>query len=101
MRWLDFSFITPPNLFVYWECWSNKGRDKKIRKGLWIIWHATIWAIWQARNHMIFRNEVKHVDDLLSEIVVNSWRWSLSRLNMQMCLYYEWHWNPQECLLRK
>jgi len=50
---------------------------------------------------MIFRNEVKHVDDLLSEIVVNSWRWSLSRLNMQMCLYYEWHWNPQECLLRK
>jgi len=22
MRWLDFSFITPPNLFVHWECWS-------------------------------------------------------------------------------
>jgi len=53
------------------------------------------------RNHMIFRNEVKHVDELLPEIIVKSWQWSLSRLNMQTCLYYEWNWNPQECLLRK
>jgi hypothetical protein len=83
MRWLDFSFIMPPNLFVHWACWSNEGRSKRIRKGLWIIWHATIWAIWQARNHMIFRNEDKHVDDIVSEIVVNSWRRSLSKLNMQ------------------
>jgi len=25
------------------------------------------------RNHMIFRNEVKHVDELLPEIIVKSW----------------------------
>jgi hypothetical protein len=72
--------------------------EKWIRKGLWIIWHATIW---QARNHFIFRNEATHVEDLLAEIVVNSWRWSLSRINMQTCLFYEWNWNPQECLIRK
>jgi len=100
MRWLDFSFITPTNLFVHWECWSNEGRRKKIRKGLWIIWHATIWVIWQTRNHRIFQNETRHVDDLVAEIIVLSWRWSMSRLNMQTCLHYEWNWNPQECLLR-
>ena len=100
-RWLDFSFITPPNLFVHWACWSIEGSNKRIRKGLSIIWHATIWVIWQARNFKIFRNDVKHVDDLLSEIVVNLWRWSMSRRNMQTCLYYEWNWNPQEALLRK
>jgi len=100
LKWLDFSFITPPNLFVHWACWSNEGRNKRIRKGLWIIWHATIWVIWQARNHIIFRNEVKYVDDLLPKIMVMSWRWSLSRLSMQTCLYYEWSWNPQECLRR-
>jgi len=72
MRWLDFTFITPANLFVYWECWSNEGGRKKIRKGLWIIWHATIWVIWQARNHIIFRNETKQVDELVSEIIVLS-----------------------------
>lgn len=54
MNWLDFSFITPMNLFVHWACWSTEGRNKRIHKGLWIIWHATILAIWQARNHLIF-----------------------------------------------
>jgi hypothetical protein len=62
MRWLDFSFITPPNLFVHWACWSNERRNKRIRKGMLIIWHATMWAIWNARNHMIFCNEVSYVD---------------------------------------
>ena len=38
---------------------------------------------------MIFRNEAKQVDDIVSEIVVNSWCWSMSRLKMQTCLYYE------------
>jgi len=45
MKWLDFSFITPPNLFVHWACWCNEGRNKKIRKGYAMIWHATIWVI--------------------------------------------------------
>jgi len=101
MRWLDFSLITPLNFFVHWASWSNEGRNKKIRKGLWIIWHATIWSIWQARNHIIFWNEVKYVDVLLSDIMVLSWRWSLTRLTMQTCLYYEWSWNPLECLRRQ
>jgi len=95
MRWLVFSFITPPYLFVYWASWSNIGGNKKIR----IIWHATIWSIWQARNHIIFWIEMKYVDELLSEITVLSWQWCLTRLAMQNCLYYEWNWNLQECLI--
>jgi len=78
MRWLNFSFITPPNLYVHGACWSIEGRNKRIPKGLSII-----------LAFKIFRNETKHVDDLFLEIVVNSWRWSMSRLNMQNCLYYE------------
>jgi len=26
------------------------------------------------------------------------WKWSLSRLKIQPCLYYEWRWNPRWCL---
>lgn len=37
MCWLDFSFITPPNLFVHWACWSIEGSNKRIGKGLLII----------------------------------------------------------------
>ncbi len=31
MEWLEFSFITPPNLFIHWERWSKEGKNKKIR----------------------------------------------------------------------
>jgi len=30
MRWLDFSLIIPPNLFVHFECWSIEVRKKKL-----------------------------------------------------------------------
>lgn len=33
MWWLEFNFITPPNLFVHLKCWSKKARTKKFRKG--------------------------------------------------------------------
>lgn len=42
MVWLENVFITPPNLFVHWECWNWGGRIKKVKKGLCLIWHATV-----------------------------------------------------------
>lgn len=38
-----------------------------------MIWHATIWVLWQVRNHIISRNDVKYVEDLVEEIMVLSW----------------------------
>lgn len=47
MRWqtlfgprcfIGLPFITPPYLFVHWEYWSGEGRNKKVRKSLWLIW---------------------------------------------------------------
>lgn len=64
MRWLDFIFITPPNLFVHLECWSNEAVNEKIRQWYWLIWQATIWAIWNACNSRIFNNTVKAVQEL-------------------------------------
>jgi len=34
MSWLDRIFVTPPNLFVHWECWSGGERKKNVKKGL-------------------------------------------------------------------
>jgi len=100
MRWLEFSFNTPPNLFMHWECWSKEGTNKRFQRGLWIIWHATIQVIWQSRNNVIFQNEVIDLEAIMEDIKVLSWQWSLSRLEIPTCLYYEWTWNPNDCLLR-
>jgi len=31
--WLGFSFLSPPNLFIYWECWNGSTTNKRIRNG--------------------------------------------------------------------
>jgi len=42
MNWIQFNFITPPNLITHFNCWSSALRGKKLRKGVLVIWHAVI-----------------------------------------------------------
>jgi len=42
MTWLDLYFVMPPNLFVHWECWSGGPINKKIWKGLRMIWEVVV-----------------------------------------------------------
>lgn len=100
MEWLDFNFIMPPNLFIHWECWSGGVWNNRIRKGLRMIWQAAIWVMWKARNNCIFNNEITRWEEVVDEIKVVSWRWLLGRFQGPSCLFYEWEWDPQKCLLR-
>jgi hypothetical protein len=100
-NWLELNFITPPNLFVHFECWNSEVTSKRIKKGAWMIWHATIWTIWKERNERIFNEQRKEVDELVEDIKVVSWFWALSRLRIASFLFYEWTWNPRECLNRR
>jgi len=101
MRWLNGSFITPPNLFNHWECWSDLAVNKRVRKGYYLIWHASVWLLWKARNDKIFNNVVCDADSIVEEVKVLSWRWSLLRMNIPSCLFYEWCWDPVDCLLHQ
>lgn len=69
-------------------------------KGVWLIWHATIWVIWKGINNRIFKNISKAIDEIVEEIKVLSWRWSLTRLKCPPCFYYEWCWDPGDCVSR-
>jgi hypothetical protein len=57
MNWVEFNFITPPNVMIHSRCWAREGRNKKLNKGASIIWHADIWTIWNMRNDRIFNNK--------------------------------------------
>jgi len=100
MCWLNCNFIVPNNLLVHLECWSKEVSTKKLRQGFWLIWHATLWEIWKARNEIIFNNGTFDVEEVVENIKVLSWSWSLHRLKIGPSLFYEWCWNPHECLLR-
>lgn len=95
MSWLNFNFITPPNLSIHALCWTREVRFKLIRRGAWLIWHAVIWVVWKSRNNRIFNNITIGVDEMVDQIKVLSWQWSLARLKIVTCLFYEWCWNPR------
>jgi len=100
LRWLQGAFIMPPNLFTHWACWDGLASSKKVKMGLRLIWHTSMWVIWKARNNCIFNNVLIKSEELVEEVKVLSWRWSFSRLNIQTCQFYEWVWDPKECCSR-
>jgi hypothetical protein len=62
-----------------WECWNGVATHRKeVRRGMRLIWHTSIWAIWKARNNAIFNNVEIRIDDIVEEIKVLSWRWNLA-----------------------
>lgn len=99
--WLGINFMTPQNLYMHFACWSDEVNSRRIRKAFWLIWHSAIWTMWRERNARIFKNQFKHVDELVDEVKALSWCWALSRLRIASCFFYEWCWNPRDCLLRR
>ncbi|CAJ2679231.1 unnamed protein product [Trifolium pratense] len=74
--------------------------NKKVRNGFLFIWHLTLWVLWKARNARIFNNVVKDPKDLVEEVKVMAWRWSVHRLKIASCLLYEWQQQPCYCFRR-
>jgi hypothetical protein len=75
-NWIGVPLIIPPSIASLFELFSGVAKNAKIRKGFLMIWHATLWSIWKARNNAI-----------------------LARLKILPCLFYEWNWDPGACLL--
>ncbi|RHN63454.1 putative reverse transcriptase zinc-binding domain-containing protein [Medicago truncatula] len=101
LDWLEINFITPQNLHSHYACWNGEVNSRKLRKAFLMIWHASIWMIWKERNARIFKNQFQNFDEVVDNIKAVSWCWSLSRLRIVSCFFYEWCWNPRECLRRR
>ncbi|PNY08108.1 hypothetical protein L195_g004620 [Trifolium pratense] len=48
------------------------------------------------RNDDILKNVSKDWNELVEEIKVTSWRWSLGNYLRVPCMLYEWCWNPKD-----
>jgi hypothetical protein len=99
-KWLGVSIVIPPSLVTLLDILLGAARNRNIRRGFIMIWHATLWSIWKARNNAIFANGVFIPASVIDNIKVLSWKWCLSRLKVTPCLYYEWIWDPGDCLMR-
>jgi hypothetical protein len=68
--------IMPPNMFILFDCFWDSAVGAQKRKGYLLIWHAAVWAIWKARNNIIFNHGAMVVSQVVDEIKAISWRWS-------------------------
>jgi hypothetical protein len=99
-KWLGISIIIPPSLPLLFEMVKGAARNAKIRRGYLLIWHASLWSIWKARNCAIFATGIFSPRAIVEEIKVVSWKWGLVRLKVSPCMFYEWVWDPGDCFLR-
>jgi hypothetical protein len=53
-KWIGVSIIIPPSTASLFELLKCAARNVKIRRGFIMIWHATLWSIWKARNNALF-----------------------------------------------
>ncbi|PNX90266.1 anthocyanin 3'-O-beta-glucosyltransferase [Trifolium pratense] len=73
---------------------------RKRRQGLHMIWQATCWAVWKARNSMVFEGIPPSVREIVEAIKRTSLRWLTAKRSWAVCLAYEWQKSPLDCLLR-
>ncbi|KAK2415745.1 hypothetical protein QL285_038202 [Trifolium repens] len=99
-KWVGVEMVIPPSISSLFEIFMGSARNAKIRKGFALIWHASLWAIWKERNSAIFSTGVFNPLVVVDLVKVLSWKWALSRLKIAPCLFYEWNWDPGDCLLR-
>ncbi|GAU45428.1 hypothetical protein TSUD_182970 [Trifolium subterraneum] len=99
-KWLGMVLVMPPNLFYLLDCVNVVTSSKKARNGFLLIWNTAIWSIWRMRNNIIFNGITKEPWELVEEVKVLSWKWSVDRLKIAPCLFYEWTWDPGSCFNR-
>jgi len=98
-EWIRTGMILPRNVVSLLDYFSSSSFVKKYQKVLMLIWHATIWKVWEARNAVTFSSKNFKAEEIVEAIKVISWRWFIDRKIRGPCFYYEWYANPLLCLI--
>jgi hypothetical protein len=97
LRWLDFQFVSPVSIISVFQGFIGSGRGRKNRLGWLLIWHATVWAMWNSQNDVIFARGTVCVDSLVDKVKLSSWKWYLAKNSGIACSFYEWEVQPILC----
>ncbi|GAU24945.1 hypothetical protein TSUD_311800 [Trifolium subterraneum] len=68
--------------------------------GWLLIWHATVWAIWNSLNGVIFARGTVSVESLVDKVKLSSWKWYMAKNPGNICSFYEWGVQPILCWSR-
>jgi hypothetical protein len=70
------------------------GMSRSSQLYLKIIWLASSWAIWRARNNSVFKNAVIDPHDILEKVKLNSFLWISSNFVTIAFGFHDWWRHP-------
>ncbi|GAU31969.1 hypothetical protein TSUD_359140 [Trifolium subterraneum] len=89
-RWFVVISVVPSTLSSMCESFLKICRKgKNGTKGVLLVWHSVIWALWCARNDNIFSEKVVGSEEVFEKAQIISWKWLIAKKNKAPCLYYE------------
>jgi hypothetical protein len=77
-KWLGVVIVMPSDIMTLFYCFCGLVRNKKVKKGFLLVWHTVLWSLWKARNDVIFNGMSKEPLEVVEEIKVLSWKWSMN-----------------------
>jgi hypothetical protein len=88
LQWLGVQTVLHNRCNNHLKAFSGLVRSSKcVAQGLEVIWFASIWSIWRARNGRIFKNKVVDVKATADTIKLLSWNWLRSKSSK---FSYDW-----------
>jgi hypothetical protein len=99
-RWLGLQMVAPGLPCISFDSFGYPFNCRKRRQGLHMMWQATCWSIWKARNSKIFYGKYPSVSKIVDAIKRTSLQWLTAKRSGSVCLAYEWLKFPLECLAR-
>lgn len=68
----------------------------KEQRDIWeLVWYATIWVIWNARNELLFKEKQVVISELMEQIKLKTWLWVTAKSSYP---YASWFVNPGDCV---
>ncbi|XP_058741710.1 uncharacterized protein LOC131614098 [Vicia villosa] len=95
--WLDDEVKISLEEFKSFGSIQEKKKNINIKATLNTIWIALIWCTWKMRNTIIFDNGLFNFDEVISNIMFFSWRWSCNREPHSRISFYDWYKLPLLC----
>ncbi|KAF1881267.1 hypothetical protein Lal_00023303 [Lupinus albus] len=86
-NWLNISVVLLLNPCDHFTHHLGLVKNRKCWKTWSVIWIATIWALWLARNDLIFNNINPSINKILDSAKVKSWLWIKTQLGISSLLY--------------
>jgi len=98
-HWLGISFVFPGRIQEFYLQFTQlAGMPRASYHYLKVIWLASVWAIWKARNNCVFKNAVIDPHITLENVKRTSFLWLSSNVHLLAFGFHDWWRHPLLCM---